>query len=135
MVWLAPVSFMSTDRPFQEPTPVPTDIEPGAFEVLVPYLQHATFGLLLFPEGYASLGQGNKIAQYSYCRLPIVAPTYLEADRPNVCGFAPGDRKSLGRALAEAERMPHSSTFAAGIMSAEELGLILAGEPQARETA
>lgn len=101
------------------------------FEEIVPYLRHATFGLLLFPPGYGSLGQGNKVAQYSYCRLPIVAPSHLEADRPNLCLFEPGDRRSLGRALAEAERMPHSAAFAEGIMSAAELAVVLAGDPPA----
>jgi 2-beta-glucuronyltransferase len=101
------------------------------FDELVPYLQHATFGLLLFPPGYGSLGQGNKVAQYSYCRLPIVAPSHLEADRPNLCLFEPGDRESLGRALAEAERMPHSARFAEGITSAEDLAAVLAGDAQA----
>lgn len=105
------------------------------FDELVPYLRHATFGLLLFPPGYGSLGQGNKIAQYSYCRLPIVAPAHLEVDRANVCVFEPGDRESLGRALAEAERMPHSPTFAEGITSAEELAAVLAGDPRAPGTA
>lgn len=105
------------------------------FAELVPYLQHATFGLLLFPPGYGSLGQGNKVAQYSYCRLPIVAPSYLETDRPNLCLFDPGDSESLGRALADAERMPHSAAFADGIMSADELAAILAGEPPAAGSA
>jgi len=105
------------------------------FHELVPYLRHATFGLLFFPPGYASLGQGNKVAQYSYCRLPIVAPAHLGAERPNLCLFEPGDAKSLGRALAEAERMPHSDAFAEGIMSAEELAAILAGDLPARGNA
>jgi 2-beta-glucuronyltransferase len=103
------------------------------FRDLVPYLQHATFGLLFFPAGYAGLGQGNKVAQYSYCRLPIVAPAHLEAERPNLCLFAPGDRESLGRALAEAERMPHLAEFAEGVNSAEELALILAGDAPPRD--
>ena len=98
------------------------------FEEVVPYLRHATFGLLLFPPGYASLGQGNKVAQYSYCRLPILAPARLEGDRPNLCFFEPGDTESLGRALEEAERMPHSPAFADGVMSAEELAAVLAGD-------
>ncbi len=105
------------------------------FDELVPYLQHATFGLLLFPPGYPSLGQGNKIAQYSYCRLPILAPAYLAADRANVCAFEPGDRESLGRALAKAEQMPHSGAFAEGIMSAEELATVLAGESPTQRSA
>jgi 2-beta-glucuronyltransferase len=101
------------------------------FADLVPYLRHATFGLLFFPPGYASLGQGNKVAQYSYCRLPVVAPLDLRAGRSNVVVFERGDAQSLRRALGEAERLPHSPAYAEGIMSAEELAAILAGEPPA----
>lgn len=99
------------------------------FEEVVPFLRYATFGLLLVPSGYASLGQGNKVAQYSYCRLPIVAPAWLDGDRPNLCFFEPGEAESLGRALEEAERMPHSTAFADGVMSAEDLAAVLAGDP------
>jgi 2-beta-glucuronyltransferase len=98
------------------------------FVEVVPYLRHATFGLLFFPPGYGSLGQGNKVAQYSYCRLPIVAPTHLEIDRPNACMFVPGDARSLAGALAKAERMPHAATFADGILSSDQLASALAGE-------
>lgn len=98
------------------------------FEAVVPYLQHATFGLLFFPPGYPGLGQGNKVAQYSYCRLPIVAPSDLGVDRPNACVFERGDAQSLRQALEEAERMPHSSAFADGVMSSAELAAILAGD-------
>lgn len=98
------------------------------FDDMVPYLQHATFGLLFFPPGYPSLGQGNKVAQYSYCRLPIVAPSFFETDRANMCVFEHGDAESLRRALGEAERMPHSAAFAEGILSADELAGILAGD-------
>jgi 2-beta-glucuronyltransferase len=101
------------------------------FEEVVPYLKHATFGLLFFPPGYPSLGHGNKVAQYSYCRLPIVAPSFFETDRPNMCVFKHGDPESLRRALDEAERMPHSSAFAEGVLSAEELAAILAGDLRA----
>ena len=114
------------------PRPMPANVvfHPELpFEQVVPYVQHATFGLLLFPPGYASLGQGNKVAQYSYCRLPIVAPARLEGDRPNLCFFDPGNAESLRRALEEAERMPHSTAFADGVMSAEELAAVLAGDP------
>jgi 2-beta-glucuronyltransferase len=116
--------------------PLPANVSFHAelpFEELVPYLQHATFGLLVFPAGYASLGQGNKIAQYSYCRLPIVAPVHLEARGANVCAFDPEDSESLRRALAEAERMPHSAAFAEGVRSAEELAATLAADARPRD--
>lgn len=104
------------------------------YEELVPYLQHATFGLLFFPPGYASLGQGNKVAQYSYCRLPIVAPSHLSTQRTNLCLFEQGDTDSLRRALDEAEHMPHLPEFAEGVSSAEELAAVLAGDALPRET-
>jgi 2-beta-glucuronyltransferase len=98
------------------------------FESVVPYMQHATFGLLLFPPGDPRLGAGNKVAQYSYCRLPVVAPAYLGFDGTNICLFAAGDEDSVRRALAEAEQMPHDPAFAEGVLSAEELALALAGD-------
>jgi 2-beta-glucuronyltransferase len=100
------------------------------FDRLVPYLQHATFGLLLFPPGEAaaSLGHGNKAAQYSYCRLPIVAPAHLEVEGANMCVFERRSAESLRRALARAEEMEHSPAFAEGILSSDELAAILAGE-------
>jgi 2-beta-glucuronyltransferase len=132
---LAPQVAFHIIGPRPEPQPANVAFHPELpFAEIVPYLQHATFGLLLFPPGYAGLGQGNKVAQYSYCLLPIVAPSYLEADRPNLCVFEAGDRQSLGRALVEAERMPHSPAFAAGVMSAEELAALLAGDLPGRES-
>lgn len=98
------------------------------YDDVVPYLQHATYALLFFPPGYPSLGQGNKVAQYSYCRLPIVAPSFFETDRPNMCVYDVGDEGSLGRALAAAEAMPHEHAFANDVLSAEELARVLAGE-------
>jgi 2-beta-glucuronyltransferase len=120
------------------PRPMPSNVSfhpELPYAEVVPYLQHASFGLLFFPAGYASLGQGNKVAQYSYCRLPIVAPAHLGAGRPNLCLFEPGDRESLGRALAEAEQLPHSALFAEGVRSAEELAAVLAGDPPAGRSA
>jgi 2-beta-glucuronyltransferase len=119
------------------PRPLPANVvfHPELpYDEVVPYLQHATFGLLLVPPGYASLGQGNKVAQYSYCRLPIVAPSHLRAERPNLCLFEHGDIDSLRRALEEAERMPHSPEFAEGVRSAEELAAVLAGDALPRAT-
>ena len=98
------------------------------YDDVVPFLQHATYGLLFFPPGYPSLGQGNKVAQYSYCRLPIVAPSFFETHLANMCLYTVADEASLAGALAAAEAMPHEQSFAADVLSAEELARILAGE-------
>jgi 2-beta-glucuronyltransferase len=116
------------------PRPLPENVvfhPEMPFDEVVPYLQHATFGLLFFPGGGAAAslsGEGNKVAQYSYCRLPIVAPAHLEVERGNICVFEPGDPGSLRSAIARAERMEHSASFAEGVLSADELAAILAGE-------
>jgi len=112
------------------PRPLPANVSfhpEKAFTEVVPYFQHATYGLLFTAAGY-SLGQGNKLAQYSYCRLPVVAPADLDVDRPNSCAFERGDAHSLRRALIKAERMEHSPAFAQGVLSADELAAILAGD-------
>jgi 2-beta-glucuronyltransferase len=133
---LAPHVAFHVIGPSARPAPSNISFHPELpFDELVPYLRHATFGLLFFPAGYASLGQGNKVAQYSYCRLPIVAPSDLPTERPNVVVFDRGDAESLCRALEEAEEMPHSPAFAEGITSAEELAATLAGDPAVRGTA
>jgi 2-beta-glucuronyltransferase len=130
---LAPHVGFHVIGPPVRPAPPNVSFHPELpFDELVPYLQHASFGLLFFPAGYASLGQGNKVAQYSYCRLPIVAPSDLRADRANMIVFERDDPESLRQALDEAERMPHSAAFADGITSSEELAAILAGDPPVR---
>ena len=130
---LAPHVSLHVIGPPPRPLPANVSFHPELpYDELVPYLRHATFGLLFVPPGYAGLGQGNKVAQYSYCRLPIVAPAHLAAERPNLCLFEPGDRESLRRALEKAERLPHSPAFAEGVRSAEELAAILAGDAPPR---
>jgi 2-beta-glucuronyltransferase len=98
------------------------------FESVVPYMQHATIGLLFLPADDPRLGHGNKVAQYSYCRLPIVAPSDLHVTRANVRTYERGDSGSLEVALGEAEAMPHDAAFADGLMSSGELARVLAGD-------
>lgn len=118
------------------PRPLSTNVAFHAemtFEDVVPFLQHATFGLLFLPRNDPRLGHGNKISQYSYCRLPIVAPADLQATRANILVFERDDVQSLRRALEEAGGMPHLTSFADGVMSSEELAAILAGVPANEE--
>lgn len=98
------------------------------FEEVVPYMQHATFGLLVLPPQDPRLGYGSKVAQYSYCRLPIVAPAHLKVERSNVSVFERGDPESLRVALLQAEQMEHAPAFAEGVLSADELAAVLAGD-------
>ncbi len=100
---LAPNVAFHVIGPPSRPVPANVVFHPELpFEEIVPFLLHATFGLLLFPPGYASLGQGNKVAQYSYCLLPIVAPARLRGRIGRTSASSSrGDTESLGRALRE----------------------------------
>jgi 2-beta-glucuronyltransferase len=40
--------------------------------------------------------------QYTYCRLPIVAPLFLKHDRPHVFYYEPANDDSIRQALADA---------------------------------
>ena len=104
------------------------------FEETIPYLQHATMGLHLFPPSQAHRDGSLKISQYSYCRLPIVAPSYLDDTRPNLCLFEHGDEESIKAAVERAERMPHAPEFADGVSSWEDLACLLAGDEKAERT-
>jgi 2-beta-glucuronyltransferase len=98
------------------------------FESAVPYMQHATMGLYFASPHHGPLGKSNKVAEYSYCRLPIVAPSDLHIGRPNVRVYERGDPPSLRRALADAERMPRDPAFADGVLSIQELAIALAAD-------
>ena len=64
---------------------------------------------------------GPKIIQYTYCRLPILAPSFLRSPRPNVVLYNPGDRASIGSALEEARRFDRGRVDTAGVRSWDDL--------------
>jgi 2-beta-glucuronyltransferase len=71
------------------------------FRELIPYLRHADIGLqtLEYVPGAECFTDSLKMQQYTYCRLPIVAPTYLRSDRPHLFCYEPGDDASIRQAL------------------------------------
>jgi 2-beta-glucuronyltransferase len=79
------------------------------YEETVPYLRHADVGLATFPP-FDAADRGPdlarihslKTAQYTYCGLPIVAPSDLVIDRAHVYAYDPADRGSIRRALEAA---------------------------------
>src|SRR5205807_1544408 len=56
------------------------------FAELVPYLKHADIGLqaLVYTPGAECFTDSLKMQQYTYCRLPIVAPAFLRGERAHV---------------------------------------------------
>ena len=94
-----------------------------AFEAIVPFIKFADVGLAPYrqSEGADYLSQSSlKMIQYSYCRLPIVAPTFAAAGRNHVCAYDPGDAASTVEAFQRAEAFDRGTIETAGILSWEE---------------
>jgi 2-beta-glucuronyltransferase len=74
------------------------------FADIVPYLKHADVGLQArsYSPGAECLTDSLKMLQYTYCRLPIVAPLFLKHDRPHVFYYEPGDDASIVRSVQDA---------------------------------
>ncbi len=75
------------------------------FAQTIPYIQHADIGIAPYrPAPNADyLSQSSmKMMQYTYCRLPIVAPLFAAAGREHVLSYNPADEGSIVRAMEQA---------------------------------
>lgn len=94
-----------------------------AFETIVPFIKFADVGLAPYRQSEAAdyLSQSSlKMIQYSYCRLPIVAPVFAAAGRSHVCAYRPGDAASAVEAFRRAQAFDRGTIETAGILSWEE---------------
>lgn len=100
------------------------------FDDTVPYLVHADIGLhtLVCKPGAESFADSLKVIQYTYCRLPIVAPEPLRSARRHTFYYQPGDEASMIRALQDARGFDREKVDTAGIHSWASLAQLLAGE-------
>ncbi|WCE04768.1 glycosyltransferase [Pseudoxanthomonas sp. JBR18] len=74
------------------------------FDSIVPYIQHADAGIAPYrPAPNADyLSQSSmKMMQYTYCRLPIIAPTFA-ASADHMAAYEPGNAQSIVAALRRA---------------------------------
>jgi len=106
------------------------------FAETVPWLQHADVGLstLRYRRGAESFTDSLKIIQYTYCRLPIVAPDFMTSSRTNVFTYRPGNADSIREALAAARTFDRSTVDRSTIGTWDDLARKLAG-PLADEPA
>lgn len=75
------------------------------FDEITPYIQHADIALApyKFEESAAYLAQSSlKMLQYTFCRLPIVAPTFAAQGRDHAIGYVPDDEQSIVTAFEKA---------------------------------
>jgi len=101
------------------------------FEKTIPYLKHADVGLALYryQRGAEYLADSSlKMIQYTYCRLPIVAPEFAKAPEwRHVFGYRSGDRDSIRMALERARGYDRDMIDRSAIRSWDELVSELAG--------
>jgi 2-beta-glucuronyltransferase len=117
----------------------PTDHPPSAanlsiygersFEELIPYLRYADVGLqtLVYWPGAECFTDSLKMQQYTYCRLPIVAPTFLRSAQPHVFYYEAGDDESIRGALLAARAFDRSAIPVSNVGTWDEMIVKLAG--------
>lgn len=100
------------------------------FSKTIPYVKHASIGLhsLFYSKGAESFTDTLKVIQYTYCRLPIVAPEFLRTDRPHFFYYTPGDDDSIRSALQNALEFDRKNIDTTMIKSWSELAAVLAGD-------
>lgn len=93
------------------------------FEETIPYIKYADIGLQTrcYSPGIESLNNSLKIAQYTYCRLPIVAPVYLRSSSSHFFYYHPRDADSIQTALKEAAVYERSNIQTDNIYSWDEV--------------
>lgn len=94
------------------------------FESIVPYLQHADFGIapyrLTADEVYLA-ESSLKLAQYSYCGLPILLPDLVPFTRANRIAYRLDGETAWREKIDAALAMQRSSTFRDGIKTWDEV--------------
>jgi 2-beta-glucuronyltransferase len=83
------------------------------FEEVIPFLKYADIGLSPYldrPENAYLSQASHKMLQYTYCRLPIVAPhSVTDPSRPHIVGYTPGNNDSIRMALEKALSVDRNS--------------------------
>jgi 2-beta-glucuronyltransferase len=101
------------------------------FAETLPWIRHADVGLALYRyrDGAEHLADSSlKIIQYTWCRLPVVAPNFAAApENPHVIGYAPGDAASIKAACVRALAVDRAAIDVSRICDWDALVRHLAG--------
>ncbi len=100
------------------------------FDQTIPYIKHADIGLQIrsYQPNIESLTDSLKVMQYTYCRLPIVAPDFLRSERPNLITYQPDKPKSIASSLDAAAQFPRNSIDPSSVRSWNQLASELADD-------
>lgn len=102
-----------------------------SFEKTIPYLQWADLGLAIYQPtrcAAAYLSQSsNKMIQYTYCQLPIVAPHFACENRPHAFAYHPDRPDTISQAIQAALAYDRSLISIQDIPSWSQLGTAIGG--------
>lgn len=93
------------------------------FETVTPYIKFADIGIAPYKARQDAdyLSQSSlKMIQYSYCRLPIVAPRFAASGRSHVLAYDPGNRPSTIAAFKAASTFNRDKIDPSSVLSWEE---------------
>lgn len=80
------------------------------FTDTVPFVKFADAGLhtLVYTGGAESFSDSLKVIQYTYCRLPVIAPEFIKSGRNNFIYYKPNSRESIKKAIDSAKTFDRS---------------------------
>jgi len=100
------------------------------FADTIAFIKHADIGLhtLIHTPGAESFSDSLKVIQYEYCRLPIIAPYFMDCRRPQVFYYKPGNPASISEALSRAMQYDRKNISVENVISWENLTELLIGD-------
>jgi 2-beta-glucuronyltransferase len=102
------------------------------FGEIAAYIRHADIGIAPYRANHDAdyISQSSlKMIQYTYCRLPIVAPHFAAAGRSHVFGYDPADEASISAAFSAASTSDRSLIDISGVRTWDEKTALLFGKP------
>lgn len=93
------------------------------FRKTIPYVKFADAGLhtIEYTPGAEAFSDSLKVIQYTYCKLPILAPEFLRSARSNFVYYKPDDHESIRKAIVESKEFDRSLIDTSQIDSWDDL--------------
>lgn len=93
------------------------------FENTVPYIKYADAGLhtLIHDDRAEAFTDSLKIIQYTYCRLPVIAPDFIKSKRENFVYYVPGNKNEIKNVIEKAKDFDRSMIDISSINSWDEV--------------
>jgi 2-beta-glucuronyltransferase len=97
------------------------------FEKTVAFIKYADIGLLCYKQkkGGEVYADSLKVMQYSYCKIPVLAPSFIKTQRKNVFNYYADDTKSILNAINNALKFDKINFDNSDIISWDDLAMKL----------